>query len=77
MANKRKPKFPTFFKNHEYYKNNDFWMLKRKTPLEQGHLSPIWTKLCRILANMIIQTNSKPEGLKYRNKGVNEVLLEN
>ena len=21
MANKGKPKFPTFFKNHEYYKN--------------------------------------------------------
>ena len=75
MANKGKPKFPTFFLNHEYYKNNDFWMLKRKNPLKQGQSSPIWTKLCPKIANMIIQKFSKPEGLKYPNKGLNRDFL--
>ena len=30
MANKGKPKFPTFFKNHEYYKNyNNHYLFKK------------------------------------------------
>ena len=70
MANKGKPKFPTFFKNQKYYNNNDCFMLKRKNHLKQGQFNLIWTKLCRILANMIIQFVSKPEGLKYPNKGL-------
>ena len=72
MANKGKPKFPTFFEIHNYYKDNDFLMLKRKNPSKQGQFSPIWTKLCPKIANMIIQTFSKPEGLTYPNKGLNE-----
>ena len=77
MANKGKPKFPTFFRNHKYYKNNDFLMFKRKNPLKQGQLSPIWTKLCRISSHMIIQKLSKPEGLKYPNKGLDEDFFRN
>ena len=73
MANKGKPKANKYHKN---YKNNDFWMLKRKNPLKQVQFSPIWTKLCPKIANMISNFFSKPEGLKYPNKGLNEDFLE-
>ena len=55
MANKGKPKFPTFLKNLKYYKNNDFWMLKRKTfkigsvksDLDKNPPRPLGLRACR------------------------------
>ena len=62
MANKGKPKFPTFFKVFKYYKNNDFWMLKRKNFLKLCQLSPIWTKLCRFFLTWLSIFFPSPRG---------------
>ena len=45
---------------------------KRKTLLKKVQFSPIWTKLCQNVPNMIIKKLSKPEGPRYPNKVVNE-----
>ena len=50
-------------------------MSKRKNGLKQVQFSPIWTKLCQILANLISKICSKPEGPQQSNKGVNEEII--
>ena len=46
--------------------------VKTKNGLKWVQFSPIWTKLCQNFANMISKKNSKPEGPRQSNKGVNE-----
>ena len=72
MANKGKPKFPTFFKNQKYYKKCKNSLKLRKNGLEQVQLSPIWMKLCMRKAECLKKVLTKPEGHQQSNKEVNE-----
>ena len=48
-----------------------------KNLLKLVQFSPIWTKLCQNVPNMISIFFSKPEGPRYPNKGVNEDFFKN